>query len=62
MPLEPGTSNEIMAHNAAVEGKAHPRMSLKQRWAIAYDNARRHPDGGTPPPASPSDHKDHHHE
>lgn len=48
MPLESGTSNETLAHNAQVEMKhGRPR---KQAWAIAYAYARRHPKGGTPPP------------
>jgi hypothetical protein len=48
MPLESGTSNKTIAHNAGVELKHHrPR---KQAWAIAYAYARRHPDGGKPPP------------
>jgi hypothetical protein len=48
MPLESGTTPEVIGHNAGVELQHHrPR---KQAWAIAYAYARRHPDGGKPPP------------
>lgn len=40
MPLQPGSDNETIAHNAGVELK-HGKPK-KQAWAIAYAYARRH--------------------
>jgi hypothetical protein len=40
MPLEKGSSQEVIGHNIATELRAHPSMDPKQAAAIAYSNAR----------------------